>query len=279
MERIKEIVSDFIKVPPEQIGPGTPIDRTAVRSSILLHRMYARLAGEGIRFTDYSVIKVFGDLSSGSQAGDAAVQGAAIVSSSAGAASGVPSSAGAVSGVSFAAPSGRAATHPLSRAATPTGGTMETAAIGIDIEEIASLPRTTDFRKEEFYRMNFTPEETAYCILQQDPYASFTGLFAVKEAIVKSGGHPGGRSFDTIRITHSPEGRPMHPGYSISIAHSAGLAIAVAVRAADTLAAKNPAAHGTEQQAAPGGNAIPWVAWVALLMGLAALSIVLSHQG
>ncbi|HEV3326120.1 MAG TPA: hypothetical protein VG052_10965, partial [Puia sp.] len=61
-EKIKGIVSVFIKLPAEQIGAGTPIDRSALQSSILLHRMYARLAEEGFRVENYANIKVFGDL-------------------------------------------------------------------------------------------------------------------------------------------------------------------------------------------------------------------------
>ena len=61
-EKIKGIISVFIKLPADQIGAGTPIDRSALQSSILLHRMYARLAEEGVRVENYVNIKVFGDL-------------------------------------------------------------------------------------------------------------------------------------------------------------------------------------------------------------------------
>ena len=239
MERIKEIVSAFINVPPGQIGPATPIDRSTVQSSILLHRMYARLADEGIRIDDYSKIKVFGDLSKEDP-------GSAVPSWS------IPAN----TGVDIRS--------------------IDIPGIGIDVEEIASLPETTDFRNAEFYKMNFSPEEMAYCILQQDPYASFAGLFAAKEAIVKAGGHPIGRSFNTIRITHSAAGRPMHAGYAISISHSAGIAAAVAARPAYLLPAEGPSEEG--KTIPPSRDRISWVAWTALLVGLATLCIVLFRR-
>ena len=241
MEKIKEIVSGFIKVPPEQIGPGTPINRSAVQSSILLHRMYARLADEGVRIGDYTAVKVFGDLFT---AGDAPAEGIG------------------------------ASRLTRDTGISPVMGAA--AGIGIDIEDVSSLPGTTDFRKDEFYKMNFSPEEIAYCILREDPYASFAGLFAAKEAIVKAVGLPDGRSFDTIRIAHSAEGQPMYPGYAISISHSAGLAVAVAVRSPDTARDSFPSG-GPATPPATSRTPVSWLTWLALLLALAALSVALIH--
>jgi phosphopantetheinyl transferase (holo-ACP synthase) len=243
-EKIKEIVSVFIKVPAGQIGSGTPVDRSVLQSSILVHRMYARLAEEGIVIENYAGIKVFGDL----------LQGAIGASPAASTPSTAP---------------------PLQRAATdadPLSG------IGIDIEEIAALPRTTDFRKEAFYTQNFTAAEIAYCILQPDPYSSLTGLFAVKEAIVKADGQyrvP----FNMIGISHSAEGKPIYPGFGLSISHAGGMAVAVAVRSgagplqqpASPVFAPSPMPAGRK----PGSSA--WITWMALLLAVAALLVALKH--
>jgi len=196
-EKIKEIVSAFTKIPVGDIGPATLVDRQTVKSSILLHRMYARLAEEGLVVENYLAVRTFGDLiGNRDQKG---VNGAAVY---------VPAEAvTAVAGVS----------------AGNTGN------IGIDIEELSSLPRAHDFRKDEFYTMNFTPSEIAYCVLQPDPYASFAGLFSVKEAIVKADGRLRSRSFNSIGITHGPEGEPLYPGFHLSISHAGGVAVAVAI--------------------------------------------------
>src|ERR1700753_2196666 len=121
-QKIKEIVSTFIRVPAEQIGASTPIDRSAVQSSILLHRMYARLADEGLTVENYVAVKVFGDLFGASSA---AVR------------TGTGNPEGPVAAVS-----------PAADWSGIHNGTSLPAGIGIDIEEIAALPRTADFRKE-----------------------------------------------------------------------------------------------------------------------------------
>jgi holo-[acyl-carrier-protein] synthase len=160
--------------------------------------------------------------------------------------------------------------------------------IGVDIEEVAALPRTSDFRKDEFYRMNFTSGEIAYCILQPDPYSSFAGLFAAKEAIVKAGGFDRSRSFNGMEIDHTPEGKPQYPGYGISISHAGGMAVAVAatpagavsgIAASGVAASANSPAGGPslkEDQAVKKGTA-SWISWLALLLSVLALVLVLLH--
>jgi len=249
-EKIRDIVALFIKIPADQVGPATPIDRSAVQSSILLHRMYARLAEEGLVVENYAGIKVFGDL--------------------------LRSSAGRTDSENSAAINGAAT--PVVFVNNYTGG-AKPAGIGIDIEEIAALPQTTDFRKEEFYKMNFTPGEIAYCILQPDPYASFAGLFAAKEAMIKADGANRNKTFNTLEIDHSPEGKPLHPDYSLSISHAGGMALAVAAFAGLSTAGSVPQAtislqNGPADQKTSSGS---WISWLALLLSVMALLIALFH--
>jgi len=195
-EKIKEIVSAFIKIPTEQITSSTIIDRASVSSSIMLHRMYAKLSEEGFVIQDYSEVKNFGGLISrlnGNINNNVSLSEQTIVLSD--------NKSIEQSGIS----------------------------IGIDIEEISAMPRTNDFREDEFYKMNFSSSEMAYCILQPDPYASFAGLFAAKEAIAKANNHYGKKSFNTISIEHSLEGKPIHDLFQLSISHTKETAVAVAV--------------------------------------------------
>lgn len=251
-DKIRAIVATFIKVPAEQIADSTPIGRAALQSSILLHRMMARLGEEGLVVQDYAGIKVFGDLMRRQNG--------------AGNSGNVPVLASPVSG---------------------GGSNGSDPGVGIDIEEIAALPRVDDFRKEAFYTENFTPAEIAYCILQGDPYASLAGLFAVKEAIVKADGQFRHRPFNSFGIGHSPEGRPELAGFSLSISHAGGMAVAVAVRDG---AGTGPGAKGAAADAGEGAVAreravaaagkpasMAWVAWIALLMAAAALLLALKH--
>jgi phosphopantetheine--protein transferase-like protein len=282
-EKLKEIVSVFIKVAPGEIGPATRIDRSAVQSSILLHRMYVRLAQEGVVPEDNSAIKVFGDLlrvtaiPAGSTTGAAAVP-ATGNGSAAFTPAGNDSSVSAGRSVTSTgiASQGIASQAVASPGVTSTGIASQGVALGIDIEDIAALPQTNDFRKEPFYTMNFTPEEIAYCILQPDPYASFTGLFAAKEAIVKAGARRRGEPFNTIHIRHSGEGKPLYSGMAISISHTPAVAVAVAVHAAG-----DPAA-GTIAPAPPPfpdtSGPARLIAWLALLVGMIALLAALIHR-
>ena len=100
--------------------------------------------------------------------------------------------------------------------------------VGVDIEEVDSLPVAFDYREHAFYQDNFTAAEISYCIRQRSVRASLCGLWAAKEAIVKAGiatapqGHLKG-----IEISHDDEGRPVFAGSSLSISHSARSAVAV----------------------------------------------------
>lgn len=238
-DKIREIVSVFIKVPAAQIADSTPIDRKALQSSILMHRMFARLGEEGVVIDDYTGIKVFGDLVRAKGNGSL----------------------------------GEASPAPVSITALP-GGESAGAGIGIDIEEVAALPRVADFRKEAFYTENFTSAEIAYCILQADPYASLAGLFAVKEAIVKADGQFRRRPFHSFGIGHSAEGRPEMPGFSLSISHAGGMAVAVAVRDTTGVA---PVVAELKIPAAQRPASMGWIAWMALLLAAAALLLALKH--
>jgi holo-[acyl-carrier protein] synthase len=240
-EKIKEIVSGFIKLPAAQISESTPIGRSALQSSILLHRMYARLGEEGVVVSDYAEIKLFGDLMRR--------QGAAS--------------------------SGPSVSYPVM--GSYSGEPAATPGIGIDIEEVAALPRVADLRKEAFYTRNFTSAEIAYCILQADPYTSLAGLFAVKEAIVKADGQYRNRPFHTIEIGHTGEGKPVFPGFGLSISHAGGMAVAVAA-ASEGPVPQAPATAGAAQEAATGKPAsTAWITWMALLLAAAALLVALKH--
>lgn len=236
-EKAKEIIAVFIKVPAARIDQDTVIDRAAVKSSILLHRMYARLSEEGISVDNYSEIRTFGDLLR-NMAGNAA-----------------------------ASPEIKATFQGYSGPAFGLNG-----GIGIDIEEFSAFPRTNDFRREEFYKMNFTASEIAYCILQPDPYASFAGLFCVKEAIVKADGQLRSRPFHDIGISHTPEGKPAYPGFHLSISHTGNFAAAVAAVVQNDSSGNKVAELSLEPEAPKGKASSPGlIGWLALLCSVLAL--------
>jgi phosphopantetheine--protein transferase-like protein len=194
-EEIKNIVSQYIKIPAGQITAQTVIDRSAVASSIILHRMYAQLGNNGIHIKDYTTVKTFGQL---------------------------------LAGINGVASPGEIIELPVvSYMATSNVNEL---AVGIDMENISSMPLVNDFREDAFYTMNFTAAEIAYCILQNNPCASFAGLFAAKEAIVKADNLFKNKSFNTINIDHLPDGKPVFPGFQVSITHTNDYAAAIAIK-------------------------------------------------
>jgi phosphopantetheine--protein transferase-like protein len=146
------------------------------------------------------------------------------------------------------------------------------ATVGIDIEEVDSMPRATDFRENEFYKMNFSSAEIAYCILQSNPYASFAGLFAAKEAIVKANNAKRNKQFNTITINHNTEGKPVYPGFSLSISHTNNVAVAVALpEVVDILMKKTDDQIVSQPASRPGAGLLLFV--ISFLISVIALII------
>jgi phosphopantetheine--protein transferase-like protein len=193
----KEIISQFLQVDANSITASTLINRQALKSSIFLHRMYGKLADAGFVVADYSNINSFGELEN-------ILTGSSTIQQS----------------------SNSTFTTPINQS---TNQLINNSSIGIDIENIDSLPKTNDFRNEGFYTDNFSEKEISYCILQPNAYASFAGLFAAKEAIVKANNQYKNSKFNQLVITHNAQGKPTFEGVNISISHTNDSAVAVAV--------------------------------------------------
>lgn len=228
-EQLRQIVSSFTGIPAGELQPATCIDRTAVASSIVLHRMYAQLSKEGFTVSDHTQVHTFGDL----------LQAAASV------------------------PAGQTDFSLPAKGAEPADSTA-----GIDLELVSHLPRVTDFRQEPFYTDNFSPSEIAYCILQPDAYASFAGLFAAKEALVKADNRFRSIPFHTLTIEHLPGGKPVFPGFQLSISHAGDYAVALAIP-------EPPAVTQPAQLQLPPPAPASWLAPLALIISLISLSLLL----
>ena len=189
----KKIVAQFLGIEESLINSNTLINRQALKSSIFIHKLYGKLADTGIIISDYSNLNTFGELER-------------IIN-------------------------GNNADNEISKHDNVINYSQNINEnnIGIDIENISSLPETNDFRSEGFYLENFSDKEISYCVLQSDPYASFAGLFAVKEAIVKANPKYYNTKFKDINIQHNSQGKPEFNGMNISISHTESTAVAVAV--------------------------------------------------
>jgi phosphopantetheine--protein transferase-like protein len=99
--------------------------------------------------------------------------------------------------------------------------------IGIDVEDVESLPDTDDYRSHLFFQENFSSKEIAHCVQQTNARASFCGVWAAKEAIIKAGAASPAPGLRHIEITYDSSGKPSHRGCMISISHSPAVAVAV----------------------------------------------------
>jgi phosphopantetheine--protein transferase-like protein len=136
--------------------------------------------------------------------------------------------------------------------ATPFTGLMQGIGIGIDIEDIGSLPEAADFREHPFYRDNFTPAEISYCVRQSNAAAAFCGTWAAKEAILKgSNAGPSLARLIDIEIVRDSFGRPTHPGFAISISHTPQTAVAMCMRITPPVAIR-PAERPISDRKEPG---------------------------
>lgn len=108
--------------------------------------------------------------------------------------------------------------------------------VGIDLEALAEMPETSDFRTHEFYAELFTPQEISRALLHPEPRRHLLGLFCAKEALKKS--HPSliARHPRTIGIGHDQgrpyvqlEDPPQGISFDCSISHSGGMATAIVI--------------------------------------------------
>lgn len=237
-ERVKNIIALFLNQESDKIHPGTVIDRTALSTSIQLHRMFARLADDGFLLEDYSTIRTVEDLFH-----------------------------------ALALTKGQESVErPAREFVISDKPSNQAVTIGIDVEVIAALPRTKDFRSDPFYTMNFAAQEISYCILKPDPYSSFAGLFAAKEAIAKANNAYRKLTFNQIIIDHSDDGKPIHPSFQLSISHTGDLAVAAAIAVNEF---SSPDAKVPEISRLPTAGVTSWIAGAALIISIIALIIAL----
>ena len=106
--------------------------------------------------------------------------------------------------------------------------------IGTDIIEISKFKNKPFNKYESFYKHIFTESEILHCRKFSEPYSHFAGIFAAKEAIIKSSNTI--LAIKDIEIFWNISGRPMvsiknkpKENMKISISHSELFAIAMAL--------------------------------------------------
>jgi len=197
IEEIKKDIAVFLKKDEGLIDNDTPVDRAAVGSSIMIYRMHSVISKKtGRRAQGYDRIKTFGDL---------------------------------LASYGLLEKEKGAPEEVLERPEPVLPASDDFFSIGIDMEKADNLPEADDFRKDDFYRQNFSEKEISYCLMQPNPAESFAGRFAAKEAVVKADNSYRNTPFNKIEIENGAGGRPRFKNFSLSISHADGFAVAVAV--------------------------------------------------
>jgi phosphopantetheine--protein transferase-like protein len=111
--------------------------------------------------------------------------------------------------------------------------------VGLDVEDIRSLPVANDYWEHEFYRGNFSRSEVAYAVLQTDPRTHFAGFWCAKEALRKCDRMFADVSPVSTAVVHDSDGHPyltldtetgqVRLPHALSISHTAELATAIVV--------------------------------------------------
>jgi phosphopantetheine--protein transferase-like protein len=142
----------------------------------------------------------------------------------------------ALSGEAAPAAAEAAVARPVASISTGSGALQ----VGLDVEDIGSLPVAADYWEHEFYRGTFAKSEIAYAVLQAEPRTHFAGFWCAKEALRKC--DPAFRDVSPERtaVAHDGDGRPYltlqseagleRLDHALSISHAADIATAVVVK-------------------------------------------------
>jgi len=188
---IKSIVGIFIKKTAEEINDNTVINNLG---SVLLPRMYAELKNVNCAINNYSNIKTFGDLLRALREGESKIEAL-----------------------------------KENELSTTKKNTNETIGIAVDIESIDNFPIVPDYRTDNFYKSVFSEKEISYCSIRKNPRESFAGKFTAKESLIKLNNSLSSIPLNQIEILNDESGRPFYDGFSLSISHSNGLAVGIAM--------------------------------------------------
>ncbi len=142
-----------------------------------------------------------------------------------------------------AALSGEAAVEvPVKAAASAPAaqtGSLGSLKVGLDVEDIRSLPVAADYWEHEFYRGTFAKSEIAYAVLQSEPRTHFAGFWCAKEALRKCDSTFAGVLPEKTAVAHDGNGQPYltfdsgdgpeRLAHAVSISHTSEVATAVVV--------------------------------------------------
>lgn len=122
---------------------------------------------------------------------------------------------------------------------------------GVDIEQVANLPKADDYWEHEFYQTHFAKAEIAYCLTTEKPREHFAARWAAKEALKKCDAgfmdvDPGAiqvaikdHGAPKLELLSGDQATPLP--HALSLSHTNDIAIAVVVSGGRTNEIEKPA--------------------------------------
>jgi phosphopantetheine--protein transferase-like protein len=149
--------------------------------------------------------------------------------------------------IAFCRQQGIDLSHPLQLASKPASPSFTSndnvsppsfCSVGIDLIFVKELfpEAPQDLKSDKGISEIFSLREVAYAETKTDPLETLAGIFALKEAVVKTGQVPETLSanFKELEVLHDEKGIPSMNGFAVSISHCNGLAAAMAISNAET---------------------------------------------
>jgi len=208
--QLREMVAAMLMLPPDQLAPETSL--ASLDTSLGGARLKLGLKRLGLSMPTSSLPATFGEL-------EAALLGKAREKAP-------------------TAPSGGEIDTAMMHAQTSLAGV----AVGIDVQDVKSLPVTGDYWEHEFYVGIFNKSEIAYTVVQPDPRTHLAGYWCAKEALRKCDPSFMNVPFESTVVSHERDGRPymqwqtpsgtVRLPHAVSLSHTGELATAVVIAVA-----------------------------------------------
>jgi phosphopantetheine--protein transferase-like protein len=218
VDQLREMLSTMLMLPPEQITAETSL--ASLDTSLGGARLKLGLKRLGLSMPAGASPTTFGEL-------EAALFGNAMAKA-----------AVAPSGVENDATS------------APSYAGLAGVQVGIDVQDVNSLPTANDYWEHEFYVGMFDKSEIASAVVQSDPRTHLAGYWCAKEALRKCDPSFMKVGFESIVVAHERDGRPymqrqtasglVRLPHALSLSHTGQLATAVVIAVAPL---PEPAAH------------------------------------
>lgn len=129
--------------------------------------------------------------------------------------------------------------------------------IGLDVQDVRSLPVTADYWEEQFYVDTFGKSEIAYAVVQSEPRTHLAGFWCAKEALRKCDTSFADVGFASTIVEHDSTGKPylvcQDPSgsarlpHAVSLSHTSEVATAVVIQLPPVSEAKKTELSSTRE--------------------------------